>query len=62
MSTVPTSRDEPTLDALRHHLKEHAKHDEAHKRHVRKLVEDASAQTTSAGDAAPSSPADGEMP
>lgn len=59
MSTVSTARDEPTLDALRHHLKEHAKHDAAHRRHVEQLVADAASQTASAGDVAPSSPADG---
>lgn len=57
---MAASRDEPTLDALRHHLKEHERHDRAHKEHVRKLVEDASTQAASAGGAMPSSPADGE--
>ena len=56
-----TERDEATLDALRHHLREHAKHDAAHRRHVRELIEAAQSQTTSAGDAVPSSPADGEI-
>jgi hypothetical protein len=61
MTTMTASRDEPTLDALRHHLKEHAKRDREHKAHVRALVEAATQQSTSAGDAMPSSPADGEI-
>lgn len=58
---MANERPEATVDALKHHLGQHAKHDAAHRRHVRELVEAASQQATSAGDAMPSSPADGEI-